>query len=56
MKIMFICTGNICRSAMAQWLLKQKLDDKEIKNVEVYSCGVTRWRSTNLGSKKSYDG
>ena len=40
MKIMFICTGNICRSAMAQWLLKQKLDDKEIKNVEVYSCGV----------------
>ena len=40
MKIMFICTGNICRSAMAQWLLKQKLEDKEIKNVEVYSCGV----------------
>ena len=40
MKIMFICTGNICRSAMAQWLLKQKLDNKEIKNVEVYSCGV----------------
>ena len=40
MKIMFICTGNICRRAMAQGLLKQKLDDKEIKNVEVYSCGV----------------
>lgn len=40
MKIMFICTGNICRSAMAEWLLKQKLKDKKIENVEVYSCGV----------------
>lgn len=40
MKIMFICTGNICRSAMAEKLLKKKLKDNEIKNVEVYSCGV----------------
>ena len=27
MNIMFICTGNICRSAMAQWLLVKKLED-----------------------------
>ena len=40
MKIMFICTGNICRSAMADWLLKQKIKDKNIKDIEVYSCGV----------------
>ena len=40
MKIMFICTGNICRSAMAEKLLKKKLKDNGIKNVEVYSCGV----------------
>lgn len=40
MKIMFICTGNICRSAMAQGLFQKKLIDKKIKNVEVYSCGI----------------
>lgn len=37
---MFICTGNICRSAMAHKLLEKKLKDNNISNVEVYSCGV----------------
>ncbi len=40
LKIMFICTGNICRSAMAHWLLKKKLEEKNVKNVEVYSSGI----------------
>lgn len=40
MKIMFICTGNICRSAMAHWLLKKKLEQNNIQNVEVYSSGI----------------
>ena len=40
MKIMFVCTGNICRSAMAQWLLLKKIEDNQIKNIEVYSCGI----------------
>ena len=30
MKIMFICTGNICRSAMAEWLLKKIIKVKDI--------------------------
>lgn len=37
MKIMFICTGNICRSAMAHWLLEKIKKDK---NINVYSCGI----------------
>lgn len=37
---MFICTGNICRSAMAHWLLKKKLEQNNIQNVEVYSSGI----------------
>lgn len=40
MKIMFICTGNICRSAMADWLMKKKLEEKNMKNIEVYSSGI----------------
>lgn len=39
-KIMFICTGNTCRSAMAEGLLKKMLQDKGIKDVEVYSAGL----------------
>jgi len=37
MKIMFICTGNICRSAMAHCILEDKLHGKPH---EVYSCGT----------------
>ena len=36
MKIMFICTGNICRSAMAHRLLEKKLKDLERKDIQVY--------------------
>ena len=39
MKIMFICTGNICRSAMAHVMLEKKAIEKN-KDIEVYSCGV----------------
>ena len=39
MKIMFICTGNICRSAMAHVMLEDKAK-KQNKNIQVFSCGV----------------
>lgn len=37
---MFICTGNICRSAMAHWLLKKKIEETKTKDIEVYSSGT----------------
>lgn len=40
MKIMFICTGNICRSAMAHKLLEKKLEEKQINDIQVYSSGI----------------
>lgn len=39
MKIMFICTGNTCRSAMAEAILKKKAEEKNL-NVESYSAGL----------------
>ena len=39
MKIMFICTGNICRSAMAHVMLEDKAK-KQNEDIQVYSCGV----------------
>lgn len=39
MKIMFICTGNTCRSAMAEAILRKKVQERNI-DVEVCSAGI----------------
>lgn len=39
MKIMFICTGNICRSAMAEGMMRKLVIENNI-DVEIYSCGI----------------
>lgn len=36
---MFICTGNICRSAMAEGMMKKIVKDKKIE-ADIYSCGI----------------
>ncbi len=39
MKILFVCTGNTCRSPLAQAVLQQKID-KENLSIETDSAGV----------------
>ena len=40
-KVMYICTGNICRSAMADAMMKEEIENRGLKNkIEVYSCGT----------------
>ena len=38
-KIMFVCTGNICRSAMADKMLAKRVAEEKL-NIEVYSAGT----------------
>lgn len=40
MRILFICTGNMTRSPLAEAVLKKKLDDSGVRGVEVTSAGT----------------
>lgn len=40
MNILFVCTGNTCRSPMAEGLFKKLLADRKIENVSCSSAGL----------------
>ena len=39
-RILFVCTGNTCRSPMAELIMKNKLKLAGVKNVRVSSAGI----------------
>jgi protein-tyrosine phosphatase len=44
MKILFVCLGNICRSPIAEGVLKHQLKEKGLdKSVTVHSAGTERY-------------
>jgi protein-tyrosine-phosphatase len=46
--ILFVCTGNTCRSPMAGMMLKHMLAKQNITGIEIFSRGTTAWPGTSL--------
>ena len=51
MKIIFICTGNTCRSPMAEGLMKKLLCDRGIDGIEVTSAGLAAYPGDEVSEK-----
>ncbi len=40
MHVLFVCTGNTCRSPMAAGIFRKIVDEKNLKNMETSSAGI----------------
>ena len=62
-RILMVCLGNICRSPLAEGILKHRLEEEGIFDVEVDSCGFERYhlndppdyRSVEVAKKHGID-
>ena len=42
-RVLFVCTGNVCRSPLAEVLLRHEADARGLADVEVGSAGTGAW-------------
>lgn len=47
MKIVFVCTGNMCRSPFAECVFRKMLEDEGVSSVDVSSVGTKDLRSAD---------
>jgi protein-tyrosine-phosphatase len=43
MRILFVCTGNTCRSALAEALARKVIVERALADVDVHSAGTSAW-------------
>lgn len=59
MRILFVCHGNICRSTMAEFVMKKMVDDAGLSDVvEIESAATSReelGNDTHPGTKRALD-
>lgn len=54
MKVLMVCLGNICRSPMAEGILKQKCKEAGL-NWEIDSAGTSGWHSGQMADERSIE-
>ena len=53
-RITVVCTGNICRSPMAEWVLRERFDAAGLgEQVEIDSAGTTAWEEGNPADERT---
>jgi protein-tyrosine phosphatase len=51
-KILMVCLGNICRSPVAEGILKKKINENNLP-VQVDSCGTSNYHIGSMADKRS---
>ncbi|SEF36190.1 protein-tyrosine phosphatase [Amycolatopsis pretoriensis] len=51
--LVFVCSGNICRSPMAELVFRAKLDESGIGDVRVTSAGIGGWHEGEPADKRA---
>lgn len=52
-KIVMVCLGNICRSPLAEGILRNKLNEKGLHHIEVDSAGTSNYHTGEHPDKRS---
>ncbi len=52
-KIVFVCTGNTCRSPMAEYILRKKLKERKLRGFKVTSAGIAAKKGDAINPKSA---
>lgn len=42
-RVLFVCTGNICRSPLGEALMRRALEQRDLSRIDVLSAGTGAW-------------